>query len=132
VEPEPPGDASHDRLIVDYVWGASLLARARMLREVGLFDEGFRAYFEDMDLCLRARAAGWSTVTALRAEVAHVGSQAGDRRFAEQMWLRARNWLWCFWRHAPRRQRPRVLLWMALRRWPEMAWALWRNVSRRR
>ena len=132
VEPPPPEDAGLDRLRVDYLWGASLLARARMLREVGLFDEGFRAYFEDTDLCLRAKRAGWQTVTALRAEVGHVGSQAGDRRFAEQMWLRARNWLWCFWRHAPPGLRPRVLAWMLLRRWPEMAWAAGRNVLSRR
>ncbi len=130
VEPPPPEDVGLDRLRVDYVWGASLLARVKMVREVGLFDDGFRAYFEDADLCLRAKAAGWRTVTALRAEVGHVGSQAGDRRFAEQMWLRARNWLWCFWRHAPLGQRPRVLLWMVLRRWPEMAWAAMRRARR--
>jgi GT2 family glycosyltransferase len=129
VEPPPPDDPALDRLSVDYVWGASLLARAALLRQAGLFDEKFRAYFEDADLCLRAKGAGWKTVTALRAEVAHVGSQAGDRRFAEQMWLRGRNWLWCFWRHAPRGQRLRVLLWMVGRRWPEMAWAALRRAT---
>jgi GT2 family glycosyltransferase len=127
VEPPPPADPAQDRLRVDYVWGASLLARARMLREVGLFDETYRAYFEDADLCLRAKAAGWRTVTALRAEVAHVGSQAGDRRLAEQMWLRGRNWLRCYWRHAPRALRPRVFAWMVGVRWPEMGWAMVRR-----
>jgi GT2 family glycosyltransferase len=98
-----------------------------MLRAAGLFDASYRAYFEDMDLCLRAGAAGWHTVTALRAEVAHIGSRAGDQKFAEQMYLRARNWLRCFWRHAPRTARPSLLLWMVLRRWPEMAWAVLRR-----
>jgi GT2 family glycosyltransferase len=129
VEPAPPMDLALDRLAVDYVWGASLLARAAVLREVGLFDESYRAYFEDADLCLRAKAAGWRTVTALRAEVAHIGSSVGDQRFTEQMWLRARNHLRCFWRHAPHRQRASLLLWMLARRWPEMGVAvIWRGL----
>lgn len=122
-EPPPPADPARDCLPVDYVWGCSLLARAAALRDVGLFDPAYRAYFEDADLCLRARARGWRAATALHAEVVHLGSRAGDRRFAEQMWLRARNWLRCFWRHAPPALRPRVLLYILAVRWPELAWA---------
>lgn len=123
VEPPPPADPALDRLAVDYVWGCALLARAAMLRQVGLFDPSFIAYYEDADLCLRARAAGWQTVTALRAVVGHRGSGAARRRFGEQMWLRGRNWLRCYWRHAPPALRPRLLAWMLLVRLPELAWA---------
>jgi GT2 family glycosyltransferase len=123
IEPPPPADPALDRLEVDYVWGCALLARAAVLRQVGAFDPGFVAYYEDADLCLRARASGWQTVTALRAVVAHAGSGAGRRRFAQQMWLRGRNWLRCYWRHAPPALRPRLLAWMLLYRLPELAWA---------
>ncbi len=59
---------------VDWTAGASMILRRRMLDEVGLFDEGFFLYFEETDLCLRAKQAGWSTWYVPTASVAHVGS----------------------------------------------------------
>jgi N-acetylglucosaminyl-diphospho-decaprenol L-rhamnosyltransferase len=44
---------------VDYPHGTLLLARRRTLEEIGLFDERYFAYCEEVDLSLRARAAGW-------------------------------------------------------------------------
>lgn len=44
---------------VDYPHGTLLLARRALLREVGLFDERYFAYCEEVDLALRARRAGW-------------------------------------------------------------------------
>jgi GT2 family glycosyltransferase len=124
IEPDVPGDAAPDRLAVDYVWGCAMLLRAAMLRQVGGFDERLVAYYEDTDLCLRARAGhpAWQTVTALRAVVVHIGARAANRKFVEQMWLRGRNWLWCFWRHAAPGDRPRLLLWMLGYRLPRFAW----------
>jgi GT2 family glycosyltransferase len=99
------------------------LARAAVLRQLRGFDGRYIAYYEDADLCLRARVLGWRSVSALRAVVAHIGSAAGDRRFAQQMWLRGRNWLRCYWRHAPPALRPRLLASMLLYRLPQLAWA---------
>jgi GT2 family glycosyltransferase len=48
---------------VDYVTGASLALRRDLYTAIDGFDEGFGlAYCEDVDLCLRARAAGWRVV----------------------------------------------------------------------
>lgn len=45
---------------VDYVTGASLAIRRTLYEQIGGFDPGFYpAYLEDVDLCYRARAAGW-------------------------------------------------------------------------
>jgi len=55
-----PGDASavaHDR-DCEAVTGACMLLPRRLFVALGGFDEGYRMYFEDIDLCLRARAAG--------------------------------------------------------------------------
>ncbi len=50
-------DAPRD---VDYVMGASLALRRDVLERLGGLDEGFSpAFYEDTDLCYRARAAGW-------------------------------------------------------------------------
>lgn len=59
---------------VDWVAGASLMMRRSVLDEIGLFDEGFFLYFEETDLCRRARRAGWPTVYVRESEVTHEGS----------------------------------------------------------
>lgn len=59
---------------VGWVAGASLIMRRTMLDEVGLFDETFFLYFEETDLCLRAKRQGWSTWFVPEASVAHIGS----------------------------------------------------------
>lgn len=51
--------------------GGASLYRAKMLREIGLFDEGFFAYFEDVDISFRARLAGWAIRYAPEATVRH-------------------------------------------------------------
>ena len=50
-----------DEGVVDAVNGAFMLMRRAALDEVGLFDEGYWMYMEDLDLCYRFREAGWST-----------------------------------------------------------------------
>lgn len=131
-EPPPPADPEQTQLVVDYVWGCALLVRATTLRQVGLFDEGLIAYFEDADLCLRARRQGWRTATALRAIVYHAGSKSADRVFGQQMWLRARNWWRVFWRHAPKAARPSLLCWLWGVRLPRLAWSALRTAVVRR
>lgn len=51
--------------------GSCLLARRSALESVGLFDEGFFLYEEDVDLGLRLRKAGWRLVFTPKAEVVH-------------------------------------------------------------
>jgi N-acetylglucosaminyl-diphospho-decaprenol L-rhamnosyltransferase len=43
------------------VSGGAALLRASMLREIGLFDEAYFAYYEDVDLSLRAASRGWKS-----------------------------------------------------------------------
>ena len=59
---------------VDWLAGASLMMRNRVLQETGLFDEDFFLYFEETDLCRRARAAGWSTHFVRESRIEHIGS----------------------------------------------------------
>jgi GT2 family glycosyltransferase len=47
---------------VDSVVGACMLIRGQALESAGLMDERFFMYGEDLDLCLRIRAAGWRVV----------------------------------------------------------------------
>ena len=57
---------------VDAVNGAFMLMRRAALEQVGLFDEGFWMYMEDLDLCYRFREAGWVTWYEPTVTVVHV------------------------------------------------------------
>jgi N-acetylglucosaminyl-diphospho-decaprenol L-rhamnosyltransferase len=67
---------------VDWVSGSSMLLRRGALDEVGLFDERYFMYVEDMDLCTRLRKAGWEVWFSPQLEVIHIGATAtsGQRR----------------------------------------------------
>jgi N-acetylglucosaminyl-diphospho-decaprenol L-rhamnosyltransferase len=66
---------------VDAVNGAFMLIRRRALEGVGLFDEGYWMYMEDLDLCYRFRQAGWITWYDPDVTVLHVkGGTSGRHR----------------------------------------------------
>jgi GT2 family glycosyltransferase len=66
---------------VDAVNGAFMVMRRRALDEVGLFDEGYWMYMEDLDLCYRFAQAGWLTWYEPSVEVVHVkGGSSGRYR----------------------------------------------------
>ena len=59
---------------VDYVIGAALAVKRETLDQIGLFDEEYFLYFEDTDLCVRARRAGYRVVYVPGATAIHVES----------------------------------------------------------
>lgn len=69
-----PMPATDTPVQADWVAGASLLIRTKALDQIGLFDETFFLYFEETDLCLRARRAGWETWFVPNSTVVHIGS----------------------------------------------------------
>ena len=58
--------------------GGASLYRAEMLKEIGLFDDDYFAYLEDVDISFRAQAAGWKVHYAPRAIVYHKLSQTSN------------------------------------------------------
>lgn len=64
----------------DHLAGACLLIRREALDGVGLFDEQFQFWFEDVDLCLRLKRAGWRLLYLAEARVTHYGSASSRRR----------------------------------------------------
>ena len=57
--------------VVDTVSGAVMLVRAAAFDAVGRFDEGFRMYFEETDLCRRLRDRGHSVAFCPAAHATH-------------------------------------------------------------
>jgi N-acetylglucosaminyl-diphospho-decaprenol L-rhamnosyltransferase len=76
----------------DWVSGACLLARREDLEEVGLLDERFFLYTEDVDLCASVRARGRLVRFTPAAEVIHLRGRSvrRDRTAAEQAYLQSR------------------------------------------
>jgi GT2 family glycosyltransferase len=70
---------------VDAVNGAFMLCRAEAVREVGLLDEGYWLYMEDLDWCHRFWDAGWKVFYEPAGVALHVkGASSGDRRRPRQ------------------------------------------------
>ena len=65
----------------DWLLGAFLLVRRAMLDEIGGWDDGYRHYAEDIDLCYRAAKAGWERWYVPAAVVTHDYAAVIDRRF---------------------------------------------------
>jgi hypothetical protein len=76
--------ASGKPFAVDHPLGAAFLVRAAVVRQVGLMDEGFFMYAEEIDWCLRARRAGWEIYCLPTAVVAHHGG-GSTRHYRRQM-----------------------------------------------
>ncbi len=73
------------------VSGAVMMTSARALERVGLLDEEYFFSFEDLDWCLRARAAGFGLGVVLDARARHGGSRTIGRASPERFYYAARN-----------------------------------------
>ncbi len=61
---------------VDWMPGASMMLRREVVEQVGGFDEEFFLYYEETDLCRRAKAAGWEIWYAPYGRVMHICGQS--------------------------------------------------------
>ena len=77
-------DRSHP-ISVDWVSGACMVVRRDTLRDVGPLDERFFMYFEDADLCRRARSAGWLVYYLPHVEIVHQ-TGASSRSKPKAIW----------------------------------------------
>ncbi len=71
---------------VDFVLGATMLVRREAIRQVGLLDESYFMYAEEMDWCRRFQAAGWSVYCVPEARVIHHEGQSA-RQFRDRAYV---------------------------------------------
>ena len=72
----PP--VTNEAMQTDWVAGASMIIRRQVFADIGVLDEGFYTYFDDIDFCFNARKAGWSTWYVPTSRVVHlVGRTTG-------------------------------------------------------
>jgi GT2 family glycosyltransferase len=64
----------------DWVSGASFMVRREVFEDIGLLDEGYFIYYEEVDFCMRAQRAGWECWYVPQSRVVHLeGAASGIR-----------------------------------------------------
>lgn len=102
---EAAADEFDHRRDVDFVTGAALAITRQAFEAIDGLDEGFSpAYYEDVDWCYRARAAGFRVVYAPEAALVHKESSGFAGLSHEQMYLFHRNRLRFVLKHWPLRR----------------------------
>lgn len=78
----PPEKDAHQ---CDWVSGAAMILRRQVVEHIGLMDEGFFLYFEEVDYCSRAKKAGWECWYVPESRVVHLeGATTGIRAPAKR------------------------------------------------
>src|SRR3954447_12364565 len=97
---------------VDAVNGAFMLMRRRALEEIGLFDEGYWMYMEDLDLCYRAAQRGWLTWYDPSVSVVHIKAGTSGKNRALRLNYAFHYGMFRFYRrhYAGRNSKPLNLL----------------------
>lgn len=121
----------HETCDVEAVNGAFMLVRREAVEEVGLLDEGYFMYVEDLDWCLRFRRAGWRIVYYPGAEVKHLKGRSGAKHSGAMIRCLFASTLRFYRRHYfPHRSLPwRLAVAAGLQAW--MGVTLLRNTLRR-
>ena len=97
---DPPEAFSRSEEVL-FPSGSAALYRRAMLEEIGLFDEDFFLYSEDVDLGLRARWAGWKCLYVPEAVVEHQYSRSAGRASPLKAYYIERNRLFLILKNFP-------------------------------
>lgn len=76
---------------LDFVFGCAMLIKRRVVERVGLFDERFFMYFEDVDYCYRATDAGFAVGYLPGAVLPHIGAGSTRRSSGLREFLLGRS-----------------------------------------
>jgi GT2 family glycosyltransferase len=91
-----------EQRVVDYVTGCALMARREVFELAGFLDPSYVAYYEDADLCMRARRAGFSIVYAPEGKVWHKISASTGGQVSRRKIVRKLKSTWMFFRRYAR------------------------------
>lgn len=84
---------------VDWLSGSALLVRREFIEDVGLLDEGFFMYCEDVDWGYRAKAKGWKALYCPDATVVHRIGASSDQAQVRMLWQHHKSMYRLFRKH---------------------------------
>lgn len=97
--------------------GGASLYRISVFLQIGLFDERFFAYYEDVDISLRAQLAGWKIAYNPRALAYHQIGMSGNKIKGFFTYQTMKNLPMLFWKNVPLRYVPIVFPRLFLAYW---------------
>jgi len=109
---------------IDHPLGATLMVRREAIVQVGFLDERFFIYCEEIDWCLRIKAAGWDIWCVPEAEIVHHVAQSTGQ-FRDEMFVA----LWKSRYQLFEKHYSPLFRWMARR---IVRWGLWAEIRRTR
>ncbi len=71
-----PQELGDTPFAIDHPLGACILVRREVIQQIGLLDQGYFMYAEEVDWCLRARRSGWAIWQVPQARVTHISGAA--------------------------------------------------------
>ncbi|MFN2188019.1 MAG: glycosyltransferase family 2 protein, partial [Candidatus Promineifilaceae bacterium] len=74
----------HNQADVDWLVGACLMTRQEVIDQVGLLDEDYFMYSEELDWCRRVKEGGWRIVYFPKAEVLHHVGKSSEQAVMER------------------------------------------------
>jgi hypothetical protein len=83
--------------------GGASLYRVSMLKEIGLFDENFFAYYEDVDISFRAQLTGWKVAYEPSSIAYHEIGATSSKIPGFTTYQTIKNLTWLFWKNVPRK-----------------------------
>jgi GT2 family glycosyltransferase len=86
---------------VDIVVGAAMLIRRSLFESLGGFDEDYFMYFEESDLCQRAREAGWQVWYIPEVQVMHIKGASTQQQASPMRLEYRRSQLLYYQKHRP-------------------------------
>lgn len=89
----------------DFVSGCGMMLRRSLLEKIGTFDTTYFMYGEDIDLCLRAKRAGYRVVAVPQARIWHKVSVSADRISTKARYWQTRNQILVYRTYPPTRLR---------------------------
>ena len=81
--------------------GGASLYRVAALKEIGLFDESFFAYYEDVDISFRAQLAGWEVLYEPSARVRHAIGGTSSKHGNFSRYHTIKNFFYLYYKNMP-------------------------------
>ena len=99
-----------ERRAVFWATGACMMVRAALFHRLGGFDDLFFAHMEEIDLCWRMQAAGYTVMCEPQSVVFHVGGGTLPNNHPQKIYFNHRNSLYLLYKNLPAGKRKTILL----------------------
>ncbi|CEK12661.1 predicted glycosyltransferase [Chthonomonas calidirosea] len=107
---------------VDQPMGTFLMLRRQAVEQVGMLDEGFPIFFNEVDWCLRCKRKGWKIYFTPEVEIVHYGGASTSQVAPAMAWESRRGLLRFYARHYGGWVYAPLRLLVALLSWPYAWW----------